>query len=381
MSFTDWMKNPANQSTINNGINAVGGALSAAGAASTANANREVQQQQLAQNATSQLGQAQQIQQGAYRDSADAASSQYTNWLNDQRTRAAGVLQARPLGTEQGYEQRNATMSALIPGIASGLANAPRPGNSGIASRMADMSFNIDPQALARLQSSYSADNTARAIGQFNNDLSSLSLGQSAPNMQMAGLYGKSASPYLNAMADWGSQQAKTVGSREAEMQAKVQAALDQNISGATDYVKLALQREQEAQKAATAKKDDGGGFWKKLLGIGAMAAIPFTGGLSAAIAPALGISTGVASGLVGAGLGAAGGALSGNGAVSGATQGGISGFLGSRVNGNQQTPTTNTALPEPELMQTQRRDGGLGTYSFIDPRTYGQRRTSGVNF
>lgn len=393
-SFTTWLADPKNQPLINTGINAIGGALASAGDAKSAEETRRLQQQNLAQGAVGNVGDAYRGVATANTGVANAASDQYTGWLNDQNSRAQGVLKARPLGAEQSFEQYNARQSAMLPGIAHALGTTLRPSDSSI--RVPDLGINIDPSALARLQSSYSADNTARSIGQFNNDLSSLALGKNAPNMSMEGLYGAKAQPYTDNMRDWASGEAGVADSREAEMRAQVAAALDQNVSGANEYLALAKQREQEASAQvaqATAKGGDKKkGFWGSLGGkIGSVlkVAAPIGLGLIPGIGAPLGMALGAGLGagssalqgkgwkgallggaagaipgaggaltkgvtsaatkaLIQGGLGAAGGALQGG--AQGALQGGIGNYLSARYGAQPPAPVSHPALPAPRF-------------------------------
>lgn len=226
---------------------------------------------------------------------------------DDQRARATGVLNADPLGADQGYAQKQALMQAILPNLrnfrsapgdaaVAGAMGAPRGGTMNALGPNG-----LDPEMVNRL---FGPDATASAIAQRHQEINSLDPNAAQPNFQS--MFGNTpgAQQAQQQVASWAQQLQQKTGAEKQAFEAQM-----------NDYINRMVQ----------AEGNDSSGFWHKFAKVaaivGAAAATYFTAG---AASPLLGAAIGAGAGAAGAW----GNGASGMGILTGAALGGATSMI-----------------------------------------------------
>lgn len=253
--------------------------------------------------------------------------------MGDARSRAAGVLDANPLGAEQQYSARE----AFLRNAAGLFGNTSiTPSDPAVAATMPKMAggFQITPDFIQAMQQAHSQDSVNGALAQRRMDTARLDPGR--------GMATSIGDPALDSrVSDFAAQQQS-----QAEMESKMR----------RDAILRALDNNPTAQPIAPEpEKKKGSSIWKKIGKVAAIAApivaAPFTGGASLA---AIGALSGAASsamnggGVKGALMGGAMGAFTGGmgGAGNSAAQIGAKAALQKALLNPQAIARMGTVLP-----------------------------------
>ncbi len=300
----------------------------------------------------------------------------FNSQAQDDRARAAGVLDANPLGAEQQYAARE----AFLRNAAGMLGNISfKPSDPAIASAMPGISggFSITPEMIAAMQAAHSPDKVATAIAQRQMDTARLD-----PYRGDAGVLGSlglgDTSALQNRVSGFQNQELSRQDQLRQQQREALMRALDNNPTGQNaaiqdpettfnqNFDKISQLKQsgqaktwEDAYQMVTGQKwpkgqdikidgsgghmvKDNGGFLKTLGKVATVAApfvaAPFTGGASLA--------------LIGAGAGAANAALNGGGlkgALLGGAMGGLTaGMGGGAVPGVAKSTALKQALLNP---------------------------------
>lgn len=269
-------------------INAAGGGLAAYGQYQQ---NQGNQKQQALQFAATSLQQQRQQDQ------------------NNQMTRAAGAIQADPLGADQKFAQHNALLDAILPGMRN---QQSHPGDPAISQAMGTRTGGVNsviPQAgfdPNMVKSMFGPESTMNSIVQRHQDISNLDPTSAQPNL--SSMYGNdpTAAAAQTQMKDWASKLQTAQGAEKQQYESQMQ-----------NYVNQMIQQEG----------NDGSGFWHKFAKIAGYV------GLATAVVLTAGAATPLAAAGFAA-LGAASGAAQSWGSGGSPLQGAITGGLGTAVGG-----------------------------------------------
>lgn len=309
-------------------VGAAGAGISAYGANKSATADRELNANQFA---------------------ANMAQNQLEGDRANQLSRAGAAASASPIGESQDYAQRQALLSAILPGLRNSNIT---PGDSRVAGAMGSNQGGLrlpegglDPAMIERM---FGANTTLGSIQQRQNQIGQIN--PNGPVQDMGSMFGQPGTDASDAVLK--SNQA--VGDKQAADQAKqrqiIMAAIDNDLTMNSQNGKPPEGYEYDKKTGQLKKK---GSFLKTLgkvgllAGGGALMATGFGGPAGAALIGA-GIGAGnsalngggVKGALLGAGLGAATGGIGGP-AVSSAT----SGLKSSILNGVAKNPALYSAI------------------------------------
>jgi hypothetical protein len=260
----------------------------------------------------------------------------------------------------------------LMPGDASVAAMMPK---------MTSVASSLTPEKMAQLNQLLGAEATQRAIMQRDADIANVN--PYAQGSDLASMYGGDRGTmqraYENSMA-LNQIQNRYLGEQDRS-RAILNAAIEQNIGGASEYIEKMTQEMEDAKKAEEAKK---GGGLMGFLGGALKTVAPF------AIAAIPGVGPLAAMGLTMA-ANTAGNKMQGQSMGGSIANAGLETGLRAAT-GGFRAPASNT--PSDAFMPQQGFGSGaapqpmgnigavdFGGSSFIDPRTYGGRRIPGVNF
>lgn len=271
--------------------------------------------------ALSAYGQYQQNQQNnkqnAQQFAAQQRSQDYWARQNQNTQRAGAVLNADPLGADQKYAQRNALMSAILPGLRN---SNYKPGDSDVAATMGSGGggFKIpeggfDPMMVSNL---FGNNATMGAITQRHQEISNLD--PNAPTADLGSMYGPESAPYVQQMQDWAHKAQTADASERAQYEQQMNALINQMV-----------------------QKEKGSGFWHKFAKIAGM-----VGAVAATVMTAGGASP-LLVGAVGAASGAASSFGSGGNPLTGAIIGGTGGYIGARAGQNPAQSAARGAAPQ----------------------------------
>ena len=265
----------------------------------------------------------------SYMEAAGLYQNQLAQQQADQRARAAGVLEANPLGAMQGYAQKQALQAAIL-GMLQNFKGY-QPGGAIGAATPAMPKFDF-----SGVSALYSPDATMAALSQRQQDLSTLN--PSAAQYDLSTLYGGAAQPWM----DKNTAHAQNAQAQMTASNGALQDQLSQAIRGGIDTDNARFEQLMKQQQAQQQKSSGGSGFLGGLLKVAApfAALIPGVGPLAA-----VGISTGanaLGTKLQGGSWGDA--AKSG---VMGAATGALGAKLGGTAKPTLSTPgATSKALP-----------------------------------
>lgn len=254
--------------------------------------------------------QQQQLKQSAAQFAANSTQNQFNADRQDQLARAAGVLNADPLGADQKLAQHNALLSAILPNLKntnSGFGSANR---GGIMAALPQNGF--DP---AMVNQNFGPGATAAAIAQRHQEINSLDPNAATPNLQS--LFGNdpAVQKYQPMINQWAQELQQKQGADKAAFEQKLQGYINQ----------MALDEQKQG--------DSGGGFWSKFAKIASVV------GAGVATVMTAGGASPLLAGAIAAGSGAVGGAANGggaSGALQGAILGGATNYLGGKLKGSK---------------------------------------------
>jgi hypothetical protein len=227
--------------------------------------------------------------------------------LNRNDNQARDFSNANPLGAEQKYATRQATLASILPGLKASAQNMGGPTDPAIASTFQSPTSPLAGMDLSRIMQTLSPDATARAITDRRMATSALDP-TAAQNFRPLTDYGLDPTGAFNAETE----------QRTTELLAEEGAA-----EGALrEMAKAQLGLTEEA--AQRLEQSGGSSIWKKLAKVGIIA------GGAALMATGVGGPAGAA--LIGAGMGAGNAALDGagwKGILGSAALGGVTGGVG----------------------------------------------------
>lgn len=281
-SVLDFLGSPGGQAATN----FAGAGLSALGASQQAGAQRK---------------------QDATQFAASTRQNQFNADRNDQLTRAAGVLNADPLGAEQKYAQRNALMAAILPQARNARST---PGDPRVAAAMGQRTggmSNLLPEGglnTEMINSMFGPQATMAAIMKRQQELSSLD--PHAAQSNLGTMYGdEAAAPFQAQIQGWAQQLQQKQGAEKAAFEAELNKLI-----------------QQQAQS--------GSGFWKNLAKIAGVV------GAGAAVLMTAGGASPLLVGAVGAASGASSALGNGQNPLMSAIMSGASGYAGAQAQGRK---------------------------------------------
>lgn len=238
---------------------------------------------------------------------AETAQTQFNNLFNTRQTMGSNAVEdaGAPYGL-MNQSQQARLRAAIGPQLA---------GMFGVNVNLPANAFDID----SRMGSDQFLAERLNQLAEGSSMRSPLST-----PMNLGTMAGAPGQGMQSSLAQFNNSRRNEFTSGEKDLNNSLMNAVAGYQGAANDYVSGVKNMQQQEAK----KSEGGGGLWKKLLGIGALAAMPFTGGLSGALAGATGMGTGLATGLVGAGLGAASAAGAGANPLLGAVAGGAGNAL-----------------------------------------------------
>lgn len=256
-------------------------------------------------------------QQNARQTAISTLQGQYNADRNREQAAAQGVLNADPLGADQRFAQHNALLNAIMPGLRNVQSH---PGDPGVAAAMGGNRgglMNAIPQGgfdPKMIEQKYGDAATMGSIVKRQQELTNLD--SRAPQSNLQAMFGDSAAPYQQQMADWATNLQRLQGQEKAAYEAQLQHHIN------------AMVNEEE-------NSGGGSGFWHKFAkiagAVGLVAAVVMTGGAATPLA-----SAGWAA------LGAASGAASSWGSGGNPVMGAVTGGLGTVAAGGKDSPLIN---------------------------------------